>query len=87
MKKLLVLFLILVFVALTAGPSLADEWKTFKSIPRDWRLISVTSERYNDNAYYRLWFQDKDGNVFLVAPTGGLDWSGELKLIAKIPSK
>ncbi len=87
MKKVLIIAVVASILALAAEGLFAEEWKTFRVIPRDWRLVSVTLQRYGDGEYPRLWFQDKEGNVFQVALTGGLDWSGEMHVTLKIPSK
>jgi hypothetical protein len=36
-------------------------------IPSNWHLISVTREEHSDvGTGYHLWFQDKDGSVYIV---------------------
>ncbi|PAW83769.1 MAG: hypothetical protein B9S33_13125 [Pedosphaera sp. Tous-C6FEB] len=37
------------------------------TIPRGWKLVSVSNHEENGQGYYQsLWFQDREGNVFML---------------------
>ena len=37
-------------------------------IPKDWKLVSVVLDSNKLEKFYTLWFQDKDGKVFVIIP-------------------
>jgi hypothetical protein len=49
---------------ISADHSTSGKRSTPLTIPKDWKLISVSNgEKVNNN---NLWFQDVDGNVYLI---------------------